>query len=1058
MDEQFFFAMRGALEREASSLNARFTRAFSTNIGGVTVRYRSPADDAPNDLRLVSQLDADTSLFGLQAAVFLMYATNLSVHNMMIKAVDSKSFQEEQGKDLTAMRTAMEQVWNNTDFESFLKNADGYGKTLQAVVEKIQDRVKLEFLLGLAITLIAALITEGAALAVRLAALSETIAIMRTARAIASVQTLFEIGVFTTAELSMQHWAFGKEIGVTEAVKAVATNLAFAGALKGVGKFAEMLPLKSAAGKLIIGHIVGFSGVAAVSATMTRIQTGQWPDDIALFLAQTATTYLLIAGFQTAFKEFVANPKLGSAVNARLESLNDANEALFRSFRQHVDNGSLTPPQFEAMKAERIRLLQETRAIARLVHDAGLMTAADLAAIEKMADMAVAEANGASFPLGQLALPDPTLLALPAPDSVGELVHVGDGDIYVYDPAKPRAAIDGLLAKYRAKGFRIQGSGALTTVIDPMGRTRFVLTPSTLPTNRLALPPLTGSTAPEAGTQLARATGLTEAQLSETRTALARINRDMETSLPADYPDHTVLATLQLLVEQISAIAPNWPINAVRGLADMMATQRGITRSSVRRLFQAVDPAALPRLLEAYHSIVNSPKVSPGSQFLVGDDLLPANSVILIDAYRDLQAARMELPPDMDIRAVRGLLLQIKKQPGNWRAWLGGIAKAERGKALRALTGLSDPLVRLPKTLPETLASITQDIPGQPGLNPLAGANGEEFVKQLEARASGKFADPQLRMLYVAEVDNLRFETGLLEQGRKSPSEWEAMVGQANKIRQTARQLLSGTTVGTRVPSVRPARQSLVTARGDLTAAGLAYVRSHYGQQDIKTGMNPRRVEDLSDAEINQQFSHEWKWLEDIFREEVTADWAEKKREAEESGVPFNDKLDFALLEGRALRTIVKPLQDAAAISGHTVNPKVLSLNAGDFIKDLVRQNDPVVTPAFELCEKQAADAREKRKTAQPTQGKRPEDFADRWDDFLADFGKGEIGTKKPDILEVMLTRDQIVVSDPSLAYSDPIHNFKLAVYRAVLERLINVQVVGATDIRALLRQTLAGP
>jgi hypothetical protein len=261
-----------------------------------------------------------------------------------------------------------------------------------------------------------------------------------------------------------------------------------------------------------------------------------------------------------------------------------------------------------------------------------------------------------------------------------------------------------------------------------------------------------------------------------------------------------------------------------------------------------------------------------------------------------------------------------------------------------------------------------------------------------------------------------------------------------------AQQLFSGATVG---PPGPPApHQALVTANGGLTAAGLAYVRSHFGMQDVKTGMNPRRVADISDSEINQQFSHEWKWLEDVFKEEVKADWAERKREAEQRGVPFDDRLDFPLLEGRALNTIVKQLRDAAAITGHTVDPKVLSRKAADFIKDLVHQNDPTVTPAFQLCEKLAAEARERRKTQPPGRGKRPEDFADRWDDFLSDFGNGTIGSKKPDILEIMLTRDQIVISDPSLAYSDPIHNFKLAVYRAAVERLINVQVGRPTFVR----------
>jgi len=92
-----------------------------------------------------------------------------------------------------------------------------------------------------------------------------------------------------------------------------------------------------------------------------------------------------------------------------------------------------------------------------------------------MADSAVKEANDASFPLSATGGGDPIVLALPPPDSVIELTQVGDSNTYVYDPSKSRGAIDTMLARYKEKGFTIQGTGALMAVVDPMGRTRFLL-------------------------------------------------------------------------------------------------------------------------------------------------------------------------------------------------------------------------------------------------------------------------------------------------------------------------------------------------------------------------------------------------------------------------------------------------------------------------------------------------------------------------------------------------------------------------------------------------------
>ncbi|HEY0502514.1 MAG TPA: DUF4157 domain-containing protein [Lysobacter sp.] len=798
LDEKFFFSMREVLARERENLSSRFSTGFQTNMGGTIVRMAPSDDYIPTDLNVVAALDRDTSLFGLQSAVFLVYATNLSVHNMMLKAdVGSSGFRAEQGKRMSDMRAEMEGFWLKNDFEKFLTKTDAYEATLKNVIEKIKDRAKLDLLLHLVVTLVAALVTWGAALAIRLASLSRMLALARTARAIATVSTLVEIGVFSATELTMQKAIFGKDITAGAALKSVGTNLAFLGALKLVGKFAE--PLGKGGGalrKLVLGHAAAFTGVAGVSATMTRIETGQWPSDMGMFLLQTAGTYLLLVGVHKAFDEFAAKPLVTSAAKARIADLTVMNEAVMYTLRTRASEGTLTKAQFEALRDARVLVAEEVRAIGKILKDANVISAAELKMLDEVADLLITNAKSWTFPTSTSGTGEAVVKALPAPDSVIDLTRVGDTETYAYDPAKPSTNVDAMLERYKEKGFKVEGNSALMRIVDPMGRTRFMLTGAPVAAPRLLLP--AGSMAkPKTLGPLERATGLAEPQLATARGTLAKINAEAEAKLPAEYPDHTVLATLAMLVEQASLVAPGWPIDAVRGLADALTLDRGIPNSAVRRLFMAVNAKKLPELFAAFHDIVKSPNVSPGSRYLIADDLRPKNSVTLIDAWREMQKKGLELPVDMDLRAVRGVARQIDKMPGGWLQWLKGIPKDKRAEKLRAVSGLTDPRVRLPENVTELLDAISADIPGRPGVNPLAGANGEAFVKLLETQTTpGKFADAGLRMTFVNKVDMLRMDVAMLQQGRPLVhGEWENIVGRANEVRQIASVLLTGATI-----------------------------------------------------------------------------------------------------------------------------------------------------------------------------------------------------------------------------------------------------------------------
>jgi hypothetical protein len=794
LDESFFFDMQAALGRSHKTLSKGFETSISASVGGMPVVVEG-GENIPTDLRRVAALDRDTTIFGLLSAVFLVYATNLSLHNLLIKSdVGSKSFRTEQAAPLIAMRAELTSYWNKGDVGSFLKNTSGYEKTLQNVINQIKHEAKIDFLKNLAITLIAALVTEGAALAVRVASLSEILALARTARAIGSVSTLVNVGVFTAAELSLQKAFFGKDITAPGVAKAVGTNLLFLGALKAVGKIAEPLAQGSVVRQLVIGHLVGFAGVATVSATLTRIETGKWPPDVATFLAQTALTYLLIAGMHAAFQKLVAKPMLFEAASKRWEQLELDARNLGDKLRTNVSAGTLTQADFEAMQAEGKRVIEEGRALYKVMFDGGLISKADMDGINKTCDNALDGIAGAKFPSGTGT--DPALKALPAPDSVEGIVRVGNTDTYQYNPATPRAPMTAMLERYREKGYAIEGNNALVRVLGPGGRTQFLLTAGPMQSPRLLLPAGSGSPATTSD-PLARATGLAEPQLSTVRNALSAINREVETKLPLDYPDHTVLATLAMLVEQVATIKPGWPIDAVRGVADAMSLERGIPRSAVRRMFLSVDPAKLADVFKNFHEIATSPKVSPGSRYLIADDLIPRNSVTLIDAWRQMQAKGIELPADMDGRATRGVARQIDKMPGGWLQWLSGIAKDQRAAKLRAVSGLTDPTVRLPENVTELLTSISADITGQPGLNPLAGADGEAFVKLIEARsAAAKFDSPDLRAAYVDKVDALRMDVAQLQQGQGLVhGTWENIVGRANEVRKIASVLLTGSTI-----------------------------------------------------------------------------------------------------------------------------------------------------------------------------------------------------------------------------------------------------------------------
>ncbi|HKY02284.1 MAG TPA: hypothetical protein VJM53_07010, partial [Burkholderiales bacterium] len=486
--EFFFFRVRDILEQDHKTLTEGFAERVETPLpSGQTLVIDQRKFGWGENLEQAARLELFTKVFGLRSALFYFYAANLSLHQKLIEVdAGSEEFQERVGKELAATRKELQDIFWSDNYDAFLKRTKVYEQQINDLAKEIKERVQIDILKSLAITIVAALVTQGAALAVRLATFSRVVAIMRTARAISTVGTLFEIGVFTAAELSMQKGFMGKQITADKAMKSLANNLIFLGALKIVGAFAKpfgRLAQGSPFRQLFFGHMVGFGGVAGVSATIHKIEKGQWPPDMAAFLVQTAATYVVLAVIHKSFNNLVSKPLLEKAARQRIAEINAKNESLFKYANDTASRGKADKAAAESIRTQRIEAIEETRAIARVLKDGGALNADELTIVEKFADDAVAEAKAWNFP------PQTNeVTALPSPESAFGIVRVGDSNTYVYEPSLAKAELAEMLDVYRSKGFTVTGSGGYTLVADTRGRTRFLLSAAPIP-DLPALPP-----------------------------------------------------------------------------------------------------------------------------------------------------------------------------------------------------------------------------------------------------------------------------------------------------------------------------------------------------------------------------------------------------------------------------------------------------------------------------------------------------------------------------------------------------------------------------------------
>jgi Domain of unknown function (DUF4157) len=280
-----------------------------------------------------------------------------------------------------------------------------------------------------------------------------------------------------------------------------------------------------------------------------------------------------------------------------------------------------------------------------------------------------------------------------------------------------------------------------------------------------------------------------------------------------------------------------------------------------------------------------------------------------------------------------------------------------------------------------------------------------------------------------------RSEFGPRDQGKTSPG----TVGAGNNNGQH-----SGNAPGAPSPQAKTTAgagkttsvlQALQTGMGELTDAGVQFIRDRFQTTTESGGKKKIAVSSLSDAEIRSKFPNQPNWLEALVLAEARADWL--SRSTDTDFAMSNPKQDF--------NAVAKQLAKAASKgkTGHSVFDSILEWSVKDFVEERMRQGDAELTAAYDLCENHPDPAVRRRWQEFKTSQKQGD---------MSGFFLGKVGTKRPDLVEVMLSKDTVHVTDISFAYQDPVHNFKTAFYKAVIQHLINVKTVTATDYRAPLK------
>jgi hypothetical protein len=826
-----FHDMKRQLTREMESLHERFYRPPAYIGGrrfviGPVVRRLDPLTGAiaeyehgyPRDVDDAVDIETRVAIFRIHTAMFGHLSVALLLENQIVQHdIGSASFQRTQRTRLLGIRSDITQDWNQNRLQAFIDRDPEIVRTLEDVQYAVKRAIREAIALELLITVAAALLSFGAGLIVRAALVGRTVALVRTARAVETAVFLTEVGVFTGAQLGGEALAFGRPITLGRAATATLHNLAFLGGFRILGRLTGPLLERGAWGFVAV-HSINAAALTGVSAVAARVQTGRWPQDITSFLAYAIGSYILIAGAASAARALL-HPRLAPIMEARIlqrvETLDTANRALLRRIITTTERGRMTQPEFRRMKQSMRDNVAQARELAKQMRDAGLRSRDDFReydeALTRMDEVLASFEFNPPAGYGATRGGERVILELPAPESLPTVVRQGETEIYRYDALQRSREIENALTRYGDAGHRIERlPGGLIRVSDFNGRLVFVLDPGPrlLPAAPQPAGLLTAGTGARPLTLVERAYGrgyLTEASQRTLEQQLDTINPRLRDVLSTEFQDHTALLALRVFTRQYPQPWTRWPIDAVRGLATMLQTHRGVPLRAVLRMFESRTSAELAPVFEKYASIADR----PGANLLVQEDLRPGSSIDLINAYDAIRIARLQLPDGMNRQALNGLLRWIR-DGRNVTQELGRIPLDRRLDRLQ-----SDSPIRDPRPAPSAIQQVLQRhaAPIRSGLDLFSGSPADVTMAVVShgQRTSGGFQRAEARAEFEALIRRYRERVSDFQSsGVADPSE-TGLLRNIEGLREEIETVLVAMEIGAQVFSLGDVRAFRIT-------------------------------------------------------------------------------------------------------------------------------------------------------------------------------------------------------------------------------------------------------
>jgi hypothetical protein len=727
-----------------------------------------PGSNAPTQGIVKSYAEAEKienrlRLLALNGAIYALYALALNLrHTLFSNDIGTELFRREQDLLLLEVRLHLQKYAQQSDFVGFAEKADFLQQRLADVAHNVEMRARVDVLVNLLITAVAALIAAEVVAAARLALIGEVVAGVRSAQAASAIVFMLNVGVFTTAQLAGESLVHGKRYTLGQVGQALVSNALFFGVFHVLGEtVASLVNAKTLMG-MLAQHSINVTIMTGASFVLTELETGQWPPDVKMFLVNNIANYVIVAGVGGVV-ETIEAPKIRAQAAQMRRVLNSELADLYKSYQRAVETRTLTEQDFEMMRGKHLDLNNRALEMQRFLASQGVVDKNQTAAVEEYIAKRNAEISAARFEVSPTMRTasdvSRVIRALPLPTAIQGVTQLGSSNIYRYQAGETPSELNGLMLSYQRAGYQVQQyEGGAVRVFDAANNTLFVLEPG--PVVRGLLPPPKPGFEPRDFADRAPSGQLTQTQYEFVREALREVNKRVVAALEAAFKPEALHQALRLLYRYRSAGVEDWSVYAARGLGEMLEPGRGIDRPDVERLFKgALTRAELQELFEMYHEISHY----PGAELLVDHKLTPSQSLQLIRAYDALRRARFDLPEDMTPDAVRGLLRWWTDDPATFLSKIKDIPLDQRAERLEVASGV----IRLPLGADSpVLIRYGKEI--RSGIDLLTGSPAD-VTQKIEAWArhfNGRFTDQTVRERFERLVDQYQKRYASLQAGR----------------------------------------------------------------------------------------------------------------------------------------------------------------------------------------------------------------------------------------------------------------------------------------------------